>query len=75
MEQPVENVGALDDVAHEHEQRHRDQHLVGHDRVGALHEKVEDDVAHAEVAEAEPQRHQGEGDRKAQGDSEDEAAQ
>ena len=35
-EQPVEDIGALDDIAHEDEQRHGDQDIVGHHRPGAL---------------------------------------
>ena len=43
-EQPVDDVGALDDVAHEQEQRHGGQDVVGHDREGLVHEQVEDVV-------------------------------
>src|SRR5262245_46637864 len=71
-EQTVENVGALDEVAHEHEQRDRDQHVVRHHRVGALHQQLEDQVAHREVAEEDAKRHQGEGDGKAEHDEDDE---
>ena len=43
-EQPVDDVGALDDVAHEQEQRDRRQHVVRHDRIGLVDEQVEDAV-------------------------------
>jgi hypothetical protein len=36
-EQLVDQVGALDQVAHEDEQRDRDEHVVAHDLEGALH--------------------------------------
>ena len=71
-EQPVEDVGALDDVAHEHEQRDRDQHVVRHHRIGALDEQVEDQVAHREVAEEHAERHQRERDREPEHDEDDE---
>ena len=74
-EQPVEDVGALDDVAHEHEQRDRDQHVVRHHRVGALDEQVEDEIAHRPVAEEHAQRHQRERDRKSEHDEDDEQAE
>ncbi len=41
LEQFLDQVGALDQVTHEHEQRDRDQHVVGHDRVGTLNHEVE----------------------------------
>ena len=71
-EQAVEDVGALDDVAHEDEQRNRDQHVVRHHRIGALDEQVEDEVAHREVAEEHAERHQRERDREAEHDENDE---
>ena len=71
-EQPVEDVGALDDVAHEDEQRDRDQHVVRHHRVGALDEQIENVVAHREVAEEHAERHQRERDRKTEHDEDDE---
>ena len=40
-EQLLDQVRALDQIAHEHEQRDRDQHVVRHHRVRALHEEVE----------------------------------
>ena len=52
-EQAVHDVGALDDVAHEQEQRDRRQRVVPHDRVGPVHEEVEDAVAE-ERAEVGP---------------------
>ena len=42
LEQPVDQRRPLDEVAHEHEQRDGDQHVVRHHRVGALHHQVED---------------------------------
>ena len=48
-EQPVDDVGALDDVAHEQEQRHRGQHVVRHDRIGLVDEQVEDAVVEEPV--------------------------
>jgi len=42
LEQAIDQGGPLDEVAHEHEQRDRDQHVVRHDREGALHHQVED---------------------------------
>src|SRR2546423_345994 len=40
-EQAVDQLRPLDDIAHEQEQRHRNQHVVRHHAVGALHEEVE----------------------------------
>src|SRR5258708_23068580 len=40
-EQLVDQLRPLDEVAHEQEQRDRDQHVVRHHAVGALHEEVE----------------------------------
>src|SRR5258708_29678978 len=40
-EQLVDQLRPLDEVAHEQEQRHRNQHVVRHHAVGALHEEVE----------------------------------
>ena len=74
-EQTIENIGALDDVAHEDEQRDRDQHVVRHHRIGALDEQLEDQIAHREVAEEHAERHQREGDGKAEHDEDDEQAE
>ena len=41
LEQLLDQVRALDQIAHEDEERDRDQHVVGHHRVGALHHEVE----------------------------------
>ena len=71
-EQPVENVGALDDVAHEDEQRDRDQHVVRHHRIGALDEQIEHQIAHRVVAEEHAERHQRERDRESEHDEDDE---
>ena len=45
LEQAVHDVRALDDVAHEQEQRDRRQRVVRHDRIGPVDEQVEDAVA------------------------------
>jgi hypothetical protein len=83
VEQPVQDVGPLDDVAHEQEQRDRDQHIVVHHAEGVLREEVEDAVVPevltggevGVIAEADAHRHQREGDREAQEDDADEQAQ
>ena len=41
LEQFFDQVGAFNEVAHEHEQGDRNQHVVGHDREGALNHQVE----------------------------------
>ncbi len=41
-EQLVDELRALDQVAHEQEQRDRDQHVVRHHAVGPLDEEVQD---------------------------------
>ena len=41
LEQLVDQLRPLDEIAHEEKQRDRDQHVVRHDAVGALHEKIE----------------------------------
>ena len=74
-EQPVEDVGALDDVAHEDEERHGDQDVVGHHRPGALHEQrhhLFHVAVEGEEGEAHAHRHQREGDREAEHDEADE---
>ena len=83
MEQPVENVGALDHIAHEQEQRHRGQHVARRDLEGLLHQQREDAVLEdllsrrvvGVVAERHAHRHQRERDGKAQHDDEDEQPQ
>ena len=40
-EQAVDQLRPLDEVAHEEEERNRDQHVVRHHAVGALHEEIE----------------------------------
>src|SRR6266496_3654510 len=74
VKQSIEDIRSLDHVAHEQEQRHRDQHVVRHDAEGALDEELEDVVAHRVVAEEHGERDQCEGDRKAQKDRDDEHA-
>ena len=95
-EEPADDVRALDDVAHEEEERHRGQRVVRHHRVGLVDEEVEDAVVEEpvdpvrravpprgvlgqsvegaphpvgvevrEVAEADAERHQREGDGEA----------
>ena len=76
LEQPVDDVGPLDDVAHEDEERDADQDVVGHHPAGALHHEVEDPVVEqglrllveGVVPEEHPQPHQGEGGGEAQHD-------
>ena len=36
----LNQVGTLNEVAHEHKQRNGDEHIVGHDRVSALHHQI-----------------------------------
>jgi hypothetical protein len=77
LEQAVDQRGALDQVTHEHEQRDRDQHVVRHDRIRALHHEVEDlpvgergiDAAISEPAEEHAHAHQRERGREAQHDA------
>ena len=74
--QLVDDVGALDDVAHEDEERNRDQHVVRHHAPGPLHHEVEDRVLENRLAglveriEAEDhaQSHQRKGGGKAEHD-------
>ena len=73
IKQPVENIRALDHVAHEKEQRHRGQHVVRHHVIGIGDEQIEDTRAHRVVAEEHTHRHQREGDRETQQDDADEA--
>ena len=40
FEKLFNQVGALDEVAHEHKQRNRNEHIVGHDRERALHHQI-----------------------------------
>ncbi|MNT54849.1 hypothetical protein D3C72_1920390 [compost metagenome] len=40
-EELLDQVGAFDQVAHEDEQRDRDQHVIGHDGIGPLHHQVQ----------------------------------
>ncbi len=72
VEQPVEDVRPLDDVAHEDEERDGDEDIVGHHRIGALDHEGEDDVALGHVAEHHAERHQGEGDGEAEHDEDHE---
>ena len=36
LEQAIDDVGALDDIAHEEKERHRDEHVIDHNRVGLV---------------------------------------
>ena len=71
VEHLVDQRAALHDVAHQHEQRDRDQHVVGHGAVGALDHQVEDlvvrprlaGIVEGDEAEDDAQPHQGEGGR------------
>src|SRR5713101_4969080 len=76
-EQPVDQLRPLDEIAHEQEQRNRDQHVVRHDAVGALHEEVEYplsrgrrvDAAVGKPAEEHAHPHQRKGRGKAEHDA------
>src|SRR6266851_8608284 len=76
-EQPVDQLRPLDEIAHEQEQRNRDQHVVRHHAVGALHEKVEHppvrgrrvDAAVGKPGEENAHSHQGKGRGKAEHDA------
>src|SRR6185503_11726715 len=83
LEEAVDERRALHEIAHEHEQGHRDQHVVRHDAVGALHHQVEDLVvrerrigrAIGEPAEEDAQPHQREGGRESEHDGDDDQRQ
>jgi hypothetical protein len=76
VEHAVDERGPLHDVAHEDEQRDRQQGVVRHHAVGPLHDQVEDPVVvpvgaghpEGDVAEDHPEPHQGEGGREAHHD-------
>ncbi len=71
LEQLVDQVGALDQVAHEHEQRDADQHVVAHHLEGRLHHQVErlaDVAVVGDPGEDDPHAHQREGGGEAQHD-------
>ena len=76
VEHPVHQRRPLHDVAHEDEQRDRQQRVVGHHPVGPLHDQVEDPVVvpvlargpEGEEAEDHAQAHQREGGREAHHD-------
>jgi len=76
LEQPLDQRRTLDEITHEHEQRDRDQHVVRHHAVGALHEQVEHRaradleglVAVGKPGEEHAHPHQGEGSGKAEHD-------
>jgi len=75
-EQPIDELRALDQVPHEQEQRHRDEHVVRHHAVGALHHQVEHlgdrelriDAAVGEPGEENAHAHQRERGREAEHD-------
>src|SRR3990170_3320159 len=75
-EQPVDQGRALDEITHEQEQRDRDQHVVRHHAIGALHHEIEDllvcerrvHAAVGEPAEEHAQAHQRERGREAEHD-------
>ena len=69
VEHPVHDPGALHHVPHEHEERDRDQHVVRHDRKGALHQEVEDVPLEAGEAEQDAERHEREGGGEAEENS------
>ena len=78
-EQPVDQLRPLDEIAHEQEQRDRDQHVVRHHAVGSLHEKVEHaryrrrriDAPIGEPGEDHAHAHQREGRGEAEHDAHD----
>src|SRR4029450_1681845 len=83
VEQPVDQLRALDEVSHEQEERDRDQHVVRHDAVSALHEEVEDlpirerrvDAAVVQPSEDDAHAHQGERGRKPEHDADTDECQ
>jgi hypothetical protein len=42
--EPLNDIGPLDDIAHEEKERHRHKHIIDHDRVGLVDEQVENSV-------------------------------
>ena len=83
LEQLVNQVGPLNQVAHENKQRYCNQHIVGHHRIGALHHQVKNlphrnigvDAAVRQPAKKHAHAHQGEGRREAQHDGHHHQAQ
>ena len=71
MEELVEDAGALDDVAHEQEQRDRHKDVVLHHEEDALHGEVEHQEAHPQEAEGDAKRHERERGREADHDRDD----
>ena len=76
LEQLFNQVGAFDQIAHEHEERNRDQHVIRHHREGALHHQIEC-LLHGQIGvatsvgnpgEEHAHPHQGEGGGEAQHD-------
>jgi hypothetical protein len=70
-EQLLDQVGALDQVAHEDEQRYRDEHVVAHHLERTLHHQRERQIGVALVGqpgEEHAHAHQREGGGKAQHD-------
>ena len=69
FEKPVNELRPLHEIAHEQKQRDRDQYVVRHHPVGALHEKIEHllggeiriDAAVSEPGEEHAHAHQREG--------------
>ena len=74
-EQSIEDIGALDHVAHEQEQGQRDQDVVGHDLVGLLDHEIEDPKLHGVEAEEQAERQQAERNREAEHDDDEHDAQ
>src|SRR3989339_94148 len=83
QEQFVQNVGALNDIAHEQKQRDRNKHIVVHDAEGVLGKQVKNVVVQKALAglkigiktkqDAHP--HQCEGNRKTQKNTNNKQAQ
>src|SRR5712691_4550084 len=76
-EQPVDQLRPLDQIAHEQEQRNRDQNIVRHHAIGPLHEKVKHlpvleragDAAIGEQGEEHAHPHERKGRGKAEHDA------
>ena len=71
MEQPVHEIRAFEQIAHEEEQRHR-RELGGLERLQHLEvHQVDDEIAEADQTEDHREDDQGEGDREAEDDGDE----
>ena len=83
--EPVDQIGAFNDIAHEEEQRDGDENVIGHHGIGLIDKQIEDSVVKQArhpfcvvigvVAEEHRHAHQSEADRKSQKDGEHKQAQ